>query len=101
MTIKAFSEAPLPRPVPVVPVAKPRGKMTSSPHYANYVNYDQQSSSAGGAIPKKGTASEAESSDSTSVSMLNEAADAVAQYFSKLTKGINKGNYSPSYFSKL
>ena len=109
MTIKAFSETPLPRPVPMVPVAKPRGKMPTttspaSPHYANYVNYEQQSQSSvglGGAIPKKGvnggltSASEAESSgDSTSASMLNEAADAVAKYFAKLTQGINKGNLS-------
>ena len=108
MTIKAFSETPLPRPVPMVPVAKPRGKMAmtattpSSPHYANYVNYEQQS--VGGAIPKKGggltSASEAESSgDSTSASMLNEAADAVAKYFAKLTQGINKGMNLNTYLS--
>ena len=40
MTNRAHSEAILPRPVPMVPVAKPRGKMTSppsqtTPHYAN------------------------------------------------------------------
>ena len=105
MTIKAFTEAPLPRPVPVVPVAKPRGTggggktamsaASSAPHYANYVNYDRSS----GAIPKKGT-SEAESSDSTA-SMLNEAADAVAKYFAKLTQGINKGNFYHYYIELL
>ena len=41
MTNRAHSEANLPRPVALVPVAKPRGKMTSPPsqttphHYAN------------------------------------------------------------------
>ena len=65
----------------------------SSPHYANYVNYEQQSV---GAIPKKGgggltSASEAESSGDSTSAMLNEAADAVAKYFAKLTQGINKG----------
>ena len=42
MTNRAHSEAILPRPVPMVPVAKPRGKTTttsppsqSTPHYAN------------------------------------------------------------------
>ena len=107
MTIKAFAEAPLARPVPMVPVAKPRGgKMpttssttltsssASSPHYANYVNYNETSSTSrnGGAIPKKSTsASEAESSNDSTASVLNEAADAVAKYFGKLTQGINKG----------
>ena len=68
----------------------------SSPHYANYVNYEQQSV---GAIPKKGggggltSASEAESSGDSTSAMLNEAADAVAKYFAKLTQGINKGKY--------
>jgi len=107
MTIKAFAEAPLARPVPMVPVAKPRGgKMpttssttltsssASSPHYANYVNYNETSTSRnGGAIPKKSTsASEAESSNDSTASVLNEAADAVAKYFGKLTQGINKVN---------
>jgi len=106
MTIKAFAEAPLARPVPMVPVAKPRGgKMpttssttltsSSAPHYANYVNYNETSSTSrnGGAIPKNSTsASEAESSNDSTASVLNEAADAVAKYFGKLTQGINKVN---------
>ena len=112
MTIKAFAEAPLARPVPMVPVAKPRGgKMpttssttltsssASSPHYANYVNYNETSTSKhGGAIPKKSTsASEAESSNDSTASVLNEAADAVAKYFGKLTQGINKGKKPRKY----
>ena len=44
------SEAILPRPVPMVPVAKPRGKMTSppsqqtTPHYANQTTANNQHS---------------------------------------------------------
>lgn len=76
------------RPVPVVPVAKPRnGKMVSS-HYAN-----QSAISNGGAVPKISRNSSPGDTDTMTKTkaILNEAADAVAKSFAKQTQGINKG----------
>ena len=116
MTNRASSEAILPRPVPVMPVAKPRGKVLGSnptpasngrvkgsnhpppakgvietsttPHYAN-----QQPASMG-AVPKsvKNNQNNGDTDTMTKTkAILNEAADAVAKSFAKQTQGINKG----------
>lgn len=79
------------RPVPVVPVAKPRGKTNNQPptnssstpssHYANQTTY--------GAVPKS-RPSDTDTMTKTKA-ILNEAADAVAKSFAKQTQGINKG----------
>ena len=92
------AEAVLPRPVAVVPVAKPRGKLNTSSHVttSTYVNQ--------GAVPKSPPHPPRNSSPGDTDTMtktkaiLNEAADAVAKSFAKQTQGINKGK--PTYLSK-
>ena len=91
------AEAVLPRPVAVVPVAKPRGKLNTSSHVttSTYVNQ--------GAVPKSPPHPPRNSSPGDTDTMtktkaiLNEAADAVAKSFAKQTQGINKGK--PTYLS--
>jgi len=113
MTNRAHSEANLPRPVALVPVAKPRGKMTSPPsqttphHYANQNENRNQNTtnhqianhhispvtSATGAVPKSRNSSPGDTDTMTKTkAILNEAANAVAKSFAKQTQGINKVN---------
>ena len=95
MTNRGGGEAVLPRPVAVVPVAKPRGKLntlapssasagpeTTTNHYVNQ-----------GAVPKSPRNSSPGDTDTMTKTkaILNEAADAVAKSFAKQTQGINKG----------
>ncbi len=101
----------LPRPVPVIPVAKPRtaakinnanssSSSALTPHYDNCATAPKAApssslkspgsgsgsgSGAKGAIPK-----ESDTMTKTKA-ILNEAADAVAKSFAKQTQGINKG----------
>lgn len=94
--VQSAGEAAISRPMPVVPVAKPRGKTnnqannnsstpapppSSSSHYANQTTY--------GAVPKT-RPSDTDTMTKTKA-ILNEAADAVAKSFAKQTQGINKG----------
>ena len=82
-------EAGLARPVAVVPVAKPRGKLNTSSHVTTSSHYVNQ-----GAVPKSPPRNSSPGDTDTMTktkAILNEAADAVAKSFAKQTQGINKG----------
>ena len=113
MTNRAQSEAILPRPVPVMPVAKPRGKMApnsntvknmapnsnSSENSAKIPHYANQNL---GAVPKSRNVSPGDTDTMTKTkAILNEAADAVAKSFAKQTQGINKGKTQFVKFLKI
>ena len=95
MTNRGGGEAVLPRPVAMVPVAKPRGKLNTPASSASngtsektnhYVNQ--------GAVPKSPPRNSSPGDTDTMTktkAILNEAADAVAKSFAKQTQGINKG----------
>ena len=84
----------LPRPVAVVPVAKPRGKLnTAGSSHVTTSHYVNQ-----GAVPKSPPPRNSSPGDTDTMTktkaILNEAADAVAKSFAKQTQGINKGKVS-------
>jgi hypothetical protein len=102
----------LPRPVPVVPVAKPRGyaakpsstnqqqqqQQKQQQHYENQIPVkhpagpvkSKSKSGSSGAVPKRDSPGDSDTMTKTKA-ILNEAADAVAKSFAKQTQGINKG----------
>ena len=89
---KSETATDLRRPVPILPVAKPRGKLQKNggdiDEIVTYQN-TQPSDKHRPVPPPRDT-----DTMTKTKAILNEAADAVAKSFAKQTQGINKGKRS-------